>query len=151
MLAAYWQAVHAFRWFHAESLPHNPDHPLLEGETLYYQVEEPTFAGLSELRGYLKDLFSDDLVDVLLPASGGRYVEVDGALYVQPICRPDDPAKGAESCALLWEDLNRCVIQVTVELLDPEQDFAPVGSEVHRFPYEKVGEKWIFTNFSLIR
>ena len=40
---------------------------------------------------------------------------------------------------------------MTVEVLDPEQGFAVVGSETYDFPYEKVGDKWIFTSFSLVR
>lgn len=40
---------------------------------------------------------------------------------------------------------------MTVEVLDPEQDFAVTGSVEYSFPYEKIGEQWIFTAFSLVR
>ena len=40
---------------------------------------------------------------------------------------------------------------VTVEVLDPQQGFSVVGSETHDFLYEQVGERWIFTTFSMVR
>ena len=52
---------------------------------------------------------------------------------------------------MLRDGSERRLVQVTVEQLDPEQDFAVVGSETYEFPYEKVGETWIFTDFSLVR
>ena len=45
----------------------------------------------------------------------------------------------------------RCTVRVTVEVLDPQQGFSVVGSETHDFLYEQVGERWIFTTFSMVR
>ena len=43
------------------------------------------------------------------------------------------------------------VVRYMVEVLDPQQGFSVVGSETHDFLYEQVGERWIFTTFSMVR
>lgn len=151
VLACYRRAVEAYRWFQAESMPYDPADSRTEGDVVYYRVDYPGIAALSDLRGYLKSLFSDELVDQLLPAAGRQYVDLDGILYVSPGARGDDLTKGAETRQVLRDGAERRLVQVTVEQLDPEQDFAVVGSETYEFPYEKVGETWIFTDFSLVR
>ncbi|MFR4562149.1 MAG: hypothetical protein ACLT5P_13705 [Flavonifractor plautii] len=72
---------------------------------------------LADLRGYLKSLFSDGLVEELLPVDGTQYVE----LTVRSTPRR---RRGADT---------------------------GVGSETHDFLYEQVGERWIFTTFSMVR
>ena len=45
----------------------------------------------------------------------------------------------------------RYTVRVTVEVLDPEQDYAVTDTEEHDFLYEQVGAQWIFTTFSAVR
>lgn len=151
VLAAYRQAVEACRWFYAESMPCDPESGREVDGRVYYRVEYSGIHTMDGLRGYLKSLFSDELVDGLLAAGQEQYVELDGVLYVLPGARGDDITKGAESRQVLRDRPGRLLVQVTVEVLDPEQNFAVVGSETYDFPYEKVGEQWIFTSFSLVR
>ena len=152
VLAAYRQAVEVFGWFQMATLPADPADQVAVGEILYSRVDYPGLATLAELRGYLKNRFSDELVESLLPAGGTQYVDLNGALYVQEGARGADITKGGETAQVLRDgNPDRCTVQVTVEVLDPEQGFAVVGSETYDFPYEKVGDKWIFTSFSLVR
>ena len=152
VLAAYRQAVEVFGWFQMATLPADPADQVAVGEILYSRVDYPGLATLADLRGYLKNRFSDELVESLLPAGGTQYVDLNGALYVQEGARGADITKGGETAQVLRDgNPDRCTVQVTVEVLDPEQGFAVVGSETYDFPYEKVGDKWIFTSFSLVR
>ena len=152
VLSAYRAAVEAFWWFQVEPLPFDEtDNREVDGVT-YYRVDYPGIDSTITLRGYLKSLFSDDLVEKLLPYDGTQYVDIDGALYVQDGGRGTDITRGAETAQVLRDgDPNRCTVRVTVEVLDPAQDGAVVDTLTFDFPYEKVGEKWIFTDFSLVR
>lgn len=152
VLAAYRAAVEAFWWFQVEPLPFDrTDSKELDGQ-VYYRVDYPGIDNTASLRGYLKSLFSDDLVEQLMPYDGKQYVDIDGALYGQDGGRGTDITRGAETAQVVrGENPDRCTVRVTVEVLDPEQNGAVTGSETFDFPYEKVGEKWIFTDFSLVR
>lgn len=151
VLAAYRQAEEAFGWFQLCTLPGDPEGQIVVEDVVYSRVDYPGFGTLSDLRGYLKGLFSDELVEGLLPADGTQYVEIDGVLYVQEGARGGDITKGDETIQILPDGPGRRIVQVSVEVLDLEQDFAVTGSEQHDFPYEKIGDKWIFTTFYLIR
>ena len=122
------------------------------GQQVYYRVDYPGIDSTANLRGYLKSLFSDDLVEMLLPYDGTQYIDIDGVLYGLDGGRGTDITRGAETVQVLRDgDPDRCTVRVTVEVVDPEQDNAVVNTLTFDFPYEKVGEKWIFTDFSLVR
>ena len=92
------------------------------------------------------------VVEELLPVDGTQYVELDGALYTIDGGRGADITKGEETVQVLRDGTpGRCTVRVTVEVLDPQQGFSVVGSETHDFLYEQVGERWIFTTFSMVR
>lgn len=147
VLEAYRKAREAYAWFYRETLP-CLDEPLERDGTVYYPVDYPGLSVLADLQGYLKTLFSDEIVDALLPAGGEQYVEVDGRLYVRPGIQAPDPTRGAAEARVLRGD-GTLAVEVTVQLLDPERDYAPAGSETHVFPYARVGDKWLFTEFYL--
>ena len=152
VLTAYRKAEEAFGWFALGTMPSDPtDTREVEGIT-YFRVDHPDFDTLAGLRGYLKGLFSDALVEQLLPYDGKQYLDLDGRLYVQDGGRGADVTKGAEMVQVLsGEDPGRRTVRVNVEVLDPEQDYAVVDTLVYDFPYELVGNRWIFTSFSMVR
>lgn len=152
VLAAYRSAVEAYWWFQVETLPlDRTDSREVDGQ-VYYRVDYPGIDSTASLRGYLKSLFSDDLVEKLLPYDGTQYIDIDGKLYGLDGGRGTDITRGGETAQVLRDDNpNRCTVRVTVEVVDPEQNDAVVDTVVYDFPYEKVGEKWIFTDFSLVR
>lgn len=151
VLAAYDRAEEAFGWFYLATLPEDPEDLQEVDGRIYYRVDSPQASSVADLRGRLRELFSDEIVDTLLPAGGEQYIDLDGVLYVQPGGRGSNLLLGEETRQVLRESESRCLVQITVEQVDPEQDFAVTGEEIHTFPYEKVGDKWIFTSFSLFR
>lgn len=152
VLEAYRRAQEAYSWFQVSPMPFDPADSREVDGVVYYRVDYDGISSLSALRGYLKSLFSDALVDTLLPYDGTQYIEVNDVLYVQDGGRGTDIYRGAEYTQVMRDDNpNRLVVQVTVEIVDPDQNGAVTGSETYEFPYEKVGDRWIFTDFSLVR
>lgn len=152
VLEAYRSAQEAFSWFQVTTMPFDPEDSQEVDGVVYYRVDYPGISSLSSLRGYLKSLFSDALVDNLLPYDGTQYIDIDNVLYVQDGGRGTDITRGMEYTQVMRSDNpNRLVVRSTVEVLDPEQGGAVIGSVSYDFPYEKVGEQWIFTDFSLVR
>jgi hypothetical protein len=110
------------------------------------------------MRSYLKGVFSDEIVDALLPAQGGRYVDLDGALYASL----DDWSAASQRSGLtlevLWPEEGNgasCTVQATVD--GPEGNAGSANgndrgtnSHIYGFPYQKVGDKWVFTQFESI-
>ena len=152
ILAAYQMAEEAYGWFVLAPPELDRTEQRMVGELTYCRVDDPRFSNLAELRGYLKTLFSDTLVDQLLPIDGTQYVELDGVLYTIDGGRGADITKGEETVQVLRDEAPaRYTVRVTVEVLDPEQDYAVTGTEEHDFLYEQVGDQWIFTTFSAVR
>lgn len=152
ILAAYQMAEEAYGWFVLAPPELDRTEQRMVGELTYCRVDDPRFSNLAELRGYLKTLFSDTLVDQLLPIDGTQYVELDGVLYTIDGGRGADMTKGEETVQVLRDEAPaRYTVRVTVEVLDPEQDYAVTGTEEHDFLYEQVGAQWIFTTFSAVR
>ena len=152
VLAVYREAQEAYSWFHLAPMPFDPEDSREVDGVVYYRVDHPGIDSLSTLQGYLKSLFSDAIVDSLLPYDGVQYLDIDGVLCVQDGGRGDDIYRGAEYTQVMRGDNpNRLVVRATVEVVDPEQNGAVTGSVTYEFPYEKVGEQWIFTGFSLVR
>lgn len=152
VLEAYRLAEEAFSWFQVAPMPFDAADSRTVDGVVYYRVDYPGIGSLDNLRGYLKSLFSDALVDSLLPYDGTQYLDIDGALYVQDGGRGTDIYRGEATAQVVRGDNpNRLTVRVTVETVDPEQEGAVTGSVTYDFPYEKVGERWIFTDFSLVR
>lgn len=151
VLAAYRAAKEAFAWFQVSPMTFDPQDSREVDGVVYYRVDYPGIDSLSALRGYLKTLFSDALVEKLLPYESTQYIDIDNVLYVQDGGRGSSIYLGAEYTQVLRDDNpNRVVVQATVEVVDPEQEGAVTGTSTYHFPYEKVGERWIFTDFSLL-
>lgn len=152
VLAAYRAAQEAYSWFHLAPMPFDPADSREVNGVVYYRVDYPGIDSLSALRGYLKGLFSDAIVESLLPYDGVQYLDIDGVLCVQDGGRGDDIYRGAEYTQVMRGDNpNHLVVRATIEVVDPEQNGAVTGSVTYEFPYEKVGERWIFTDFSQVR
>ena len=153
VLEAYRTAQEAYHWFALATLEAHQDEKVeLEGR-LYARVADERFPTMDSLRGYLKTLFSDEVVDALLPIAGEQYVEIDGQLYVSEGGRGTDITKGAVTLSVNWpaeEGAMACTVRAEVELLDEETLTTVVGTQIYEFPYQKVGDKWVFTHFESI-
>lgn len=148
VLLAYDRAKTAFGWFYLTTLPSEED-GVMVGSQRYHPVAYPGIAALEELKTYLRSLFSQEVIDRLLPADGVQYRDIDGALYVLPSSSRPDPGKGAESVTAEEAGPDAWWVNVTVELLSEDgQDV--IGMEGYSFPYENVDGRWVFTDFALV-
>ncbi|MDO4565983.1 MAG: DL-endopeptidase inhibitor IseA family protein [Oscillospiraceae bacterium] len=145
---AYQEATEASWWFRMLALETDPATATeYEGNEGYCKVLR--FSTLAELRAYLETLFSDEVIDAFLAESG--YVEINGELYTREGARGSDIFKGEETLAVERESDSRIILKVRVEILDPDADFAVTGYEEFDFPYEYTGNKWVFTDFPVVR
>lgn len=152
VLAAYHQAEEAFRWFDLTTLPLDFTQPKSVGEEVYYPVSDERFATMDDLRGYLKGLFSDEIVDALLPLNGTHYADIDGALCAIQADRGANENTGPATETVDWPAEGGdalCTVRVSVELLWEDPAY-PDGVRKYEFPYQKVGDKWVFTYFEAI-
>ena len=153
VLSAYRAAEEAYGWFDLCTLGGSPEGQVEQDGVIYTRVSDERFPNMDSFRGYLKTLFSDEVVDSLLPVGGQQYVEIDGALYVREGARGSDITKGALILSVVWPQETEpmsCIVRAEVELLDGETLSTVVGSQVYEFPYQRVGDKWVFTQFESI-
>ena len=158
VLTAYREASQATSWFAGYGQPElDEKDQKSEGETgaVYYRVTQTPLTTMDSLRAYLKDLFSDELVDGYLASDQmTAFREFDGKLYALPAGRGTDITKGGVITAVVWPQgvdvPASCTVHVTVDVVDPENNFAVTGQMTYDFPYQKVGSKWVFTQFQTI-
>lgn len=161
VLAAYREAAETFGWFagyRAPELDVSDQITIMAedrgGEVTLYRVIRPGLNSMEELRAYLKTLFSDEIVDELLKNGSAMFADgPEGGLYTSGAGRGSDITKGGLVLSVLWPAEGNdtlCTVQAEVELLEwPEGAAEPVvtGTQVYQFPYQKVGDKWVFTQF----
>lgn len=150
VLYAYNRAEEAYGWFDLDTLPCTDDTVSVDGY-VYQLVDYDGICTMKDLRTYLADLFSQEIIDRLLPENipGSQYREVDGKLYVRPSGRATDIHKGAVTVSVRQESETSYSVNVTVEIL--ADDLTTVtGMECDSFPYELVNGRWVFTNFYLV-
>ena len=159
VLAAYRKAEEAYSWFAGYSdagLMLDMEDTEARPDLTFYRVTRPGLGSMDELRGYLKSVFSDEIVDPLLAESPGvpHFVETDRGLYALPAGRGSDITKGAMTLEVIWpqEEALLCTVRARVEQLAPDEDgvLLPIGELQYDFPYQKVGDKWVFTHFESI-
>ena len=144
----YDRAVEAYGWFALTTMPLDACDTRTEGELTYYRVDYPGIDTLADLRLYLKAIFSDEVVDTLLPAGQNRYADFDGKLYAL------DGGRGAlvteESTQVLPVSEAKLIYRVTVDAYLPGEPPVLDSHKVYDFPYEKLGDDWLFTEFTLV-
>ena len=127
----------AHGWFGATPLPRveSDTRPGPEGSGItLYRVDFPGISSMLELRTYLKTLFSDEIVDAL--CAYDRYVEVDGVLYLSDGAVVLPPILSTPATLQVRrESDSRMICQATE------------GESTVDFVYERVGDRWLFTQF----
>ena len=164
VLDAYQAAREAYSWFKGEDysslMLDEMDNITLQApvggeEWSYCRVNRPGLGSVDELRAYLKKLFSDEVVDDLLKPTEAVFAEgPEGGLYVRTSGTDIDKTdKEKESVILevLWQEEGppTCTVQAAAE-----EPAAPteegLTEKVYAYPYQKVGDKWVFTQFEPI-
>ena len=152
VMGAYEKAVESYGWFDLTTMPLEDGTGREYDGNFYQKVRHDTIKTYAELRAYLQTLFSDDIVAGLLNGGGGleRYRDIDGELYAIPADRGTDLTKGDETRRILRDGGSGVIVEVAVQLLDPETGDV-TGQEIHDFSYVYRDGKWIFETFSLVR
>lgn len=156
VLRVYRKATEAYSWFAGYGdggLVLDPEDTQARSDLTYFKVTASDLNSVNDVRAYLKTMFSDEVVDGLLTTGQERFLEMEGVLYALPAGRVADITKGGVTTAVLWPEEathRNCTVQTTVEVLDPNNNFAVTGEQVYSFPYVQVGDKWVFTQFESI-
>jgi hypothetical protein len=126
---AFDEAAAAYGWLRRAPLPLDRETTADLGDgRIWYRVDYPGVSSMLELRTYLKTLFSDEIVDTLL--GEGRYADVNGVLYAYEFT--DDLPLPAGPGIVVRESATKVIYRLAVDCA-----------------YEKVGDQWLFTEFSL--
>ena len=150
VLAAYQQAARIWSWFELKPMDLIGERRTVDGVS-YWQVDPAEMVDMNALRAQLCRHFTEELAEELL-ATGGEhplYREIDQQLYVTSGGRERDPLKGRQQVEVLRQSDTCYLVSVTVDLLDVDQ-VTVVGLECWTFPYELVGDQWLFTDFRLV-
>lgn len=150
ILNAYKRAEKVCGWFELTPLPMGTESRSVDGHT-YWRVDYPGVETMSDLRAYLRSVFSPDLTERLLATGGDTplYLELDGALYVTAGGRERDRFKGSLTTQVEQLDDTSYCVNATVDLLASDQSTV-TGVECASFPYELVDGQWVFTDFWLL-
>ncbi|MCL2108050.1 MAG: hypothetical protein FWH20_01715 [Oscillospiraceae bacterium] len=156
---AYNSAREALGWFYMSSMPAVDYDFNVESGLFTYdggesergpKVNHPTIKTLADLENYLQTLFTDEFVEELL--SRDQYFDQGGELHTTDGARGSDITKGEETYEIIKDNELKIIYRVTVEDTDAEYPNPTViGHTVHDMVYEKIGDKWIFTSFELVR
>jgi hypothetical protein len=150
VLSAYQRAEEAYGWFDLATMPTAPETATVDG-VLYQRVDYPGITSLDDLRTYLRDLFSDAIVDRLLPEEQKPpiYCDVGGVLYALPTGRGADIYKGKCTMSVEQVSATRYLVNVAVETLGDDLQTV-TGVECSAFPYDLTDGHWVFTDFRLV-
>ena len=138
------RALEAWGWFQGAPLAADAAARTAEDGSVWYPVTDSRFSTLLDLRMYLKGIFSDEIAETLL--NTGLYRDVDGALC----CAQNASDAPALTDAEVWveqESETKLVCRLAGTLTWPD-GARPAETVSAAFPYEKVGGKWLFTEFS---
>lgn len=150
ILNAYQRAEKICSWFELTPLPAGGESRNVDGRT-YWRVDYPGVETMSDLRAYLRSVFSPELTERLLATGGNTplYLELDGTLYVTTGGRERDRRKGNLTAQVERLDDTSYCVNATVDLLAADQTTV-TGVEYASFPYELVDGQWVFTDFWLL-
>lgn len=155
ILSAYKAAKEAAGWFRIASILEQESEYPREGDTYieldgirYFRVKRfPEYQGFVD---YLEMLFSEELVEEFLNSEHRRYINVDGALYATTGIRGTNVHMGDENYAVRDMGESKYVVEVTVDVYGDDL-VTVVDQQVFEFPYEFMGDRWVFTEFPKIR
>ena len=138
------RALEAWGWFNGAPPETTADARKAEDGSAWYPVKDSRFSTVLDLRMYLKGIFSDEIAEELL--SLGIYRDLDGALC----CAQNTGAAPALTGVSVQVERESgvkliCRLEGTLTWSDGSRPAEAVSAA---FPYEKVGERWVFTEFS---
>lgn len=152
---AFEKAMEVYGWFDLCALEcDSADKAELNGAT-YYRVISDEVTTYDALRTLVYDLFDAKTGDELLKEDSKTppYIDVAGVLYGQDFARGSDVTKGEYELTVEQESKTCFVCKArveTLELNDGYKEYRRVsGHEDYTYRYERSGNRWVFTDFSL--
>ena len=152
---AFEKAMEVYGWFDLCSLECDSAEKANLNDVEYCRVisdEVPTY---DALRTLVYDLFDTQTGDDLLREDSEYppYIDVAGVLYGQDFARGSDVTKGEYELTVEKQSKTCFLCKVRVETLefnDGYKEYRRVsGYEDFTYHYELVGNRWVFTDFSL--
>ena len=138
------RALEAWGWFQGAPLTVDAGAKTAADGREWYPVTDSRFSTVLDLRMYLKGIFSDEIAEELL--SLDLYRDVDGVLCCAQSARTaPDLADAAVQVEQESDTRLVCRLEGTLTWSDGSR---PAQAVSVSFPYEKVGDKWLFTEFS---
>lgn len=138
------RALEAWGWFQGAPLAVDAGAETAEDGSIWYPVTDSRFSTLLDLRMYLKGIFSDELAETLL--NMGLYRDVNGTLCCAQNTRTVPDLTDAKVEVEQESDTRLvCRLEGTLTWSDGTRPAEAISAS---FPYEKVGDKWLFTEFS---
>lgn len=138
------RALEAWGWFNGAPLETAADARTAEDGSAWYPVEDSRFSTVLDLRMYLKGIFSDEIAEELLGL--GLYRDVDDVLCCAQNTNTAPTLTDAKVQVERESDAKLiCRLEGTLTWSDASRPAQAVSTS---FPYEKVGDKWLFTEFS---
>ena len=152
---AFSKAMEVYGWFDLCSLDCDSSDRIEKGDMTYYRVISDEMPTYDVLRMTVYDLFDTATGDALLSEDSDYppYIDADGALYTTDFARGSDITKGEYELTVEQESRTCFLCRVRVETLefnDGYKEYRRVtGYEDYMYHYELVGNRWVFTDFSL--
>jgi len=143
------RASEAWGWFYVCTMPlkGTPGLPLVGIKTESGECFEVDYEGietLKDLENYLKTIFSDEIVEYMLKT--GRYFDVDGKLCAYDMARGTNHSYG-KIAEVNKSNINEAKIEYAVSVEKLDYNYELEGYESFTFVCEKIGDKWVFTDF----
>lgn len=114
----------------------------------YSRVYSDKFKTLKDMENYLCTLFSEKIVEDLL--SSRTFIDIDGQIYCS------EASGGFNSLKIKYtsiEKVNDNKYIYYVHLIETFPDDTDEGKEIYtvQYPYEYIGDRWVFTDFPSFR
>lgn len=128
-----------------------------EDDNLYYAVKHEGIKSLNDLKVYLSNIFSSQIVDELINIgfvyTPSRFIEMNGKLYQvsydYSIIVPNYNIVEKEMIIEKESDMKfKCSMDKILNNYDSKSNGMTYK---FNYVYEKVGDRWIFTEFSIIK
>lgn len=143
--AALARAMELYWWFaDTPALELDGEDTLEVDGQVYTRVLEEDMDSLASLRLKLKEVFSDELVDRLLPAGQTKFLEREGRLYVTT----GGWAPSGGEIRRSWSAVSDTRLVCRVSVADGGERDLAAGERAYDLLYEKLGGHWLFTEFA---
>lgn len=134
-------AMEIYSWFTISPLDVDVELPGGEG---FYRVADETLCRYDTLMGMLQEHFSPEIIDGILAYK--VYTFIDGIAYGDGQGRGIDPNISDVEYEEISSDEQKTVYRATVHYLgEGENGIVP---DVFEFVRERIGDKWVFTQFT---